>query len=421
MRCGVVTFLAVTPADAELLQQQTEFLHTQATAAFFRQLAPFFAALERSPAIQATLDELRREAADRLTEYVATFATVLSDVRRARQLLVGFGVNVDDESDGRRLSEKGLANAEGQLARLRFPFRPGEESGVKPLANLLQIAAARYRDLALQDRSDLEELGDVIQRAERLFETTHGRFERDAQTLPGAAIDRLRSLVVVVEESVTVFPSERVTERFADLCVDFGAHMLLRLRATVTGTTGPFEHVAGNEMNNLMQLLNTDVARIETELRTRMIEEHAASAAIPTSVPRSTTEAVKLALVDAATLIKTRGPVSAVDRLHTAFHGHLAHLCRGAGLTTKDDASVTELWKVLREQHPKLQVPDVRRQDVDKILRTASAIVDAVNTIRNRASLGHPNDELLGEDEAWLCVDAMRSLLEYVDRKLGAG
>ncbi len=137
------------------------------------------------------------------------------------------------------------------------------------------------------------------------------------------------------------------------------------------------------------------------------------------AVPSVTTDTVQRALADAEALIKSRGPVSAVDRLHTALHGHLVHVCREAGITLGNDPSVTQLWSTLIAQHPSLQIPDVRREDIKKILRSASAIVDSINTIRNRASLGHPNEELVDEDEAWLVINVTRSLLHYLDRKLG--
>jgi hypothetical protein len=48
--------------------------------------------------------------------------------------------------------------------------------------------------------------------------------------------------------------------------------------------------------------------------------------------PAATTDTVQRALADAEALLKSRGPVSAVDRLHTALHGHLVHVCRDAGV-----------------------------------------------------------------------------------------
>lgn len=66
-----------------------------------------------------------------------------------------------------------------------------------------------------------------------------------------------------------------------------------------------------------------------------------------------------------------------------------------------------------------MQVAGARRDEVKRILRTSNAIVEAVNTIRNNASLAHPNEALLDEHEALLVINTARSLLLYLDRKLG--
>ena len=160
-------------------------------------------------------------------------------------------------------------------------------------------------------------------------------------------------------------------------------------------------------------------ARTELAEQLRTLADRLEGNVVGAAHPASTTDTVQRALADAEALIKSRGPVSAVDRLHTALHGHLAHVCRTAGITLGNDPSVTQLWGTLIAQHPSLQIPDVRRDDIKKILRSASAIVDSINTIRNRASLGHPNEALIDQDEAWLVINVTRSLLHYLDRKLG--
>jgi len=38
--------------------------------------------------------------------------------------------------------------------------------------------------------------------------------------------------------------------------------------------------------------------------------------------------------------------------------------------------------------------------------------------VRNNASVAHPNDELLGRDEAQLVINVGRSLLLYLDAKI---
>jgi hypothetical protein len=41
-----------------------------------------------------------------------------------------------------------------------------------------------------------------------------------------------------------------------------------------------------------------------------------------------------------------------------------------------------------------------------------------MGTLRNRASLAHPNEELLGQEEALFVINLGRSLLRFLDAKL---
>jgi hypothetical protein len=41
-----------------------------------------------------------------------------------------------------------------------------------------------------------------------------------------------------------------------------------------------------------------------------------------------------------------------------------------------------------------------------------------VNTLRNRASVAHPNDKILAREEAYLYVNAVRTLMAYIDTKI---
>ncbi|MBX3206097.1 MAG: abortive infection family protein [Labilithrix sp.] len=142
---------------------------------------------------------------------------------------------------------------------------------------------------------------------------------------------------------------------------------------------------------------------------------------VPGTPPRATTETVHQALRDAEELLKTQGPRSAVDRVHTALHGHVRYLCDQAEITVANsDPDATLLLKALVDHHPRLQIPEPRRQDIRTILRSASAIIGAIGTIRNRASVAHANELLLDNEEALLVINAARTLMLYVDRKLGA-
>jgi hypothetical protein len=47
-----------------------------------------------------------------------------------------------------------------------------------------------------------------------------------------------------------------------------------------------------------------------------------------------------------------------------------------------------------------------------------AAILDALNPMRNRASVAHPNPTLLEQPEAMLVVNAARTILHYLDAGL---
>lgn len=49
-----------------------------------------------------------------------------------------------------------------------------------------------------------------------------------------------------------------------------------------------------------------------------------------------------------------------------------------------------------------------------------SSILNELNFIRNNGSMAHPNENLLGEAEAMLVVNAGRTILGYLDARLSA-
>lgn len=154
---------------------------------------------------------------------------------------------------------------------------------------------------------------------------------------------------------------------------------------------------------------------IAVELDTDAAPEPVASPSL-----KITSEIVERALADAERLLTTSGPVSAVDRVHTAVHGYVRALCTRAGISCDADASLTELFKRLREHHPAFQDLGPRSDEVLRILRALSTILDTMNALRNRASVAHPNEVLLADAEAMLAINAVRTVLHYLDSKVQA-
>lgn len=139
--------------------------------------------------------------------------------------------------------------------------------------------------------------------------------------------------------------------------------------------------------------------------------------AVPAVVPTGSQAAIA-ALADAQALLESRGPTSAVDRVHTGVHGFLKGACSEANIEFEPDATSNQLLKLLLEHHPALQDLGSRGQEVRRLIRMSASIVDAMGTLRNHASLAHPNEELLDQEEALLVINLARSLLRFLDGKL---
>lgn len=140
--------------------------------------------------------------------------------------------------------------------------------------------------------------------------------------------------------------------------------------------------------------------------------------AVPEVLPKGASTAALEALADAQALLESRGPTSALDRLHTGLHGYLRSASKEAGLQTDEDATAVALLKIVLRDHPAVVNLGPRADDVRKVLKGAAAIVDAIGTLRNRASLAHPNEELLDRDAALLAINVGRSLLGFLEAKL---
>jgi hypothetical protein len=140
--------------------------------------------------------------------------------------------------------------------------------------------------------------------------------------------------------------------------------------------------------------------------------------AVRSAQPRITSEVVQRALKDAEALIAANGATSAVDRVHTALHGYLKAVLDAAGIAYAADPSLTDLFKLMRERHPRFRGRGPRAGDIEQVMRSLAAIIAVLSPVRNRASVAHPNEDLLAEAEAMLVINAVRTILHYVDAKL---
>jgi Abortive infection C-terminus/HEPN domain len=125
------------------------------------------------------------------------------------------------------------------------------------------------------------------------------------------------------------------------------------------------------------------------------------------------------ALKDAELLMSQRGPEFAVDRAHTALHGYIKSLCQERGHNVSSTASITELFGVMRKHFPEISGVVAHDEEAKRLFGSLATSLDCLNTIRNRATLAHPNDLLLSAPEAMLFINVSRSVLNYLESKLG--
>lgn len=127
---------------------------------------------------------------------------------------------------------------------------------------------------------------------------------------------------------------------------------------------------------------------------------------------------VARAIADAEVLVRANGPVSGIDRVHTALNGYLIATCVKEGISYPPEPTMTKLLKVLRREHPKLKDLGPRAGDIERVLNSFGNVLDALNPLRNQASVAHPNETLLDEAEARLVLNGATTILAYIDEKL---
>lgn len=133
--------------------------------------------------------------------------------------------------------------------------------------------------------------------------------------------------------------------------------------------------------------------------------------------PKINSAVVERAISDVEALIQTSGAVSGVDRIHTALHGYLHAVCDVENIVCGEGDSMTKLFKLLRQHHPALLNLGTGSRYIERILQSCANIMDALNLIRNNASVAHPNEDLLNKEEAMLVINVTRTLLHYLDAK----
>lgn len=132
-----------------------------------------------------------------------------------------------------------------------------------------------------------------------------------------------------------------------------------------------------------------------------------------------TYEIVQETLNQCQTLISEHS-CSAIDRAHTALHGYFKNVCKEASLiTVETDPKIQDYWSLIKTEHPKFLI-DVKQYNlpINQVVASIAKLLENLNIARNKHGFSHPNEDIMGEEEAKLCINLFRSILIYIDRKL---
>jgi len=126
-------------------------------------------------------------------------------------------------------------------------------------------------------------------------------------------------------------------------------------------------------------------------------------------------DAVKKAIEDAELFIREGKTDSAVDRIHSAFHGYLQELLEKHNAAFTKDDSLSALFSKLYVKYKEIIQPDTIGKRVKTILRSGAGIIKSIDELRNNNTIVHPNGQLIQKREALLVLRFARAIMDYID------
>ena len=285
---------------------------------------------------------------------------------------------------------------------------PADHSAVAQIAGTFDELGAYVRivavDLDMYRNTEKSEPPSGLTRAE-INKLVYKYIGVDAGYLVGFSYQKHHDFYVESELDIDPFKYEGTTrQRFTTILEEAEPPIQARI------VRGIVERYPPNSAPYRTQALNNEIQR--------WINRLVSADGVPVPSLRITSEVVERALADAERLISSSGATSGVDRVHTALHGYLLQVCVDQTIPAPNDASITQLFKLIRAKHPQMNDLGPRSDDIARILNSMASVLDALNPIRNLASVAHPNSRLLDDAEARLVVNVIRTILDYQHTKL---
>lgn len=121
------------------------------------------------------------------------------------------------------------------------------------------------------------------------------------------------------------------------------------------------------------------------------------------------------AVEDAEVFIREGKYDSAVDRIHTAFHGYLRQLLIEHDIACGTGEGLPVLYSKLHGQYSRVIQPSEIGERVKSILRSGSGMINTINELRNNNTIVHPNGHLIQKREAKLVIRLVNAIMDYIE------
>lgn len=147
----------------------------------------------------------------------------------------------------------------------------------------------------------------------------------------------------------------------------------------------------------------------------KLLTESDDSASVDFNQIASRCGTIQKAVDDATVFIRGGKYDSAVDRIHTAFHGYLRQLLTDHQIVYGREDSLSALYNKLHDYYGNnIQPPDVAAR-IKTIMRSGAGIINSVNELRNNNTIAHPNGPLIQEREAQLVIRLVNVIVDYIE------
>lgn len=104
----------------------------------------------------------------------------------------------------------------------------------------------------------------------------------------------------------------------------------------------------------------------------------------------------------------------AFDRIHTAIHAYFRNLLNNFGVEFERKDNILVLYKSVQKEILKKAEVSSSKTRIERILRSANGIIQALNEIRNNNSFAHPSNQIISKNEAKLALEIAKALVDYL-------